>query len=144
MTYIPGATEADGRFAVRFNMGVGMSDPGVADLWTVYLFDQSGDPVGSIDLNATAGISSLSALEYFDSADGSGGRLLLLGRVLISPDPQLLITDLAGNELERFDVRTEFGLPTPSELSVITTGPQKGAFGVLDSTAQILVVFRLR
>jgi hypothetical protein len=144
VTYIPGAAPADGMFAVRFRVGVTSPDPGVADAYTVYLFSRSGVPAGQIDFNVTAGMTNVTALEYFDPGDGTGGRFAILGRIATSTDPQLLITDLAGNRLDSLNVRTELGLPTPSELSVITTGPQKGAFAVLDGTAQTLVVLRIK
>jgi hypothetical protein len=144
VAYIPGGTPAEGRFAVRFALGVTSPHPGIADAWTVYLFDRSGAPAGAIDLGATAGITNVVGLESFDPGDGAGGRLAVLGRVAGSTDTQLVITDLAGLKLDSLGVGTELGLPTPIEVSVITTGPHRGAFAVFDGTAQDLVVFRVK
>jgi hypothetical protein len=142
VAYIPGATPADAMFAVRFNVPSG--GPGGADLRTVYLFSRSGHPLGAIDFGAGAGVTNVIALEYFDPGDGSGGRFAVLGRTAASSTPQFVITDLAGQRIDGIDIRTELGLPGPTEVSVITTGPQAGAFAVYDSTAQELVVFRLK
>ena len=144
VAYVPGATPADGRFAVRFTVGVASPDPGVADAWTVYFFTRAGDPDGKIDLGLTAGLTSVNALEYFDPGDGTGGRFILIGRTASSPNQQVLITDLDGNKLDSFDALAELGLPTPSEVSAITTGHYKGTFAALDGAAQEMVVFRMK
>jgi hypothetical protein len=144
VAYIPAATAADAKFAVRFGVSVTNAHPGWADIWTVYLFDRSGAPAGAIDFSATAGLSSVAALEYFDAGNGAGGRFAVVGRIATSPNPQFLITDLAGHRIDGFDLRAALGVLNPIEVSVVTTGPGAGAFAVYDVTALELVVFRLK
>jgi len=138
VAHIPGATPAEGRFAVRFGPG------GPADPYTAYLFSREGALLGTIDFNATAGLIAFNALEYFDAPDGTGGRLAVLGRDPTSTHMQFFVTDLDGHKLYSFDIKEKLGLPTPGEVSVITTGCQAGAFAVLDGTAETLVVFRIK
>jgi hypothetical protein len=129
---------------VRFGVYVTSVDPGWADVWTVYLFSRFGDPVGAINFSATAGVANVVALEHFNAGDGSGGRFAVVGRIPTSPNVQFLVTDLAGHKIDGFDLRAELDLPNASEVSVVTTGPNAGAFAVFDGTAQELVVFRLK
>jgi len=138
VAHIPRATPADGRFAVGFLAG----DP--ANLYTAYLFSRAGAFLGTIDFNATAGLTNVQAMEYFDAPDGSGGRFAILGRDAASSHWNFVVTDLDGSKLDSFDVMEKLRLPSPNDVSVITTGCPAGAFAVLDNSAQTLVVFRMK
>jgi uncharacterized protein YjiK len=107
------------------------------------ILDRNGNLVRTIDLSAQ-GISRVGAATFFDPADKSGGKFLLI----VSDATQLfqqfvMIIDFNGNVLRKFDIRKTFGFLSASDVSTITTGPQKGAFAMVDAGNSEIVIFRL-
>jgi hypothetical protein len=63
---------------------------------------------------------------------------------------RVFITDLNGDSrnangllLGEFNIRVKLGLLNRNDITAITTGPQAGAFAVIDSLAGEIVIFRL-
>jgi uncharacterized protein YjiK len=108
------------------------------------ILDRRGNLVRVIDLSS-AGIGAIEALTFFNPGDPTGGEFLLVVSDATNPYRQfLLITDFNGNSRGKVDVRKTFGLLEISDVSTITTGPQSGAFSIVDLLDSEIVVFRLQ
>ncbi len=116
------------RFAVRFME--------TTELKKVKFYERDGTFAGEIDL-APLGIAFVGSLAYFNPDHPSGGEFLLFAN-----DGRALIADLQGTVIDEFDYR-QLGLWSPMDLAAITTGPQAGAFAVVDFDTCELIVFRL-
>lgn len=136
VAYLPGSDE----FVVSFN---GAPPEQGFERQRLRVFSRAGALVRTIDISAT-GTGGVGAIEYFQDAQSSEGRLMLLsgGRVVI--------TDLNGNSrnaggflLREFNSRVKFGLITRSDIAAITSGPLAGAFAVTDGSGGEVVIFRL-
>jgi hypothetical protein len=104
----------------------------------LHVVTREGAPVRQIDLSAT-GIAWIDALAYFDA--GEGGRLLVLDHPFVGDSAY--VTDLDGALITSFSYREELGVIRPFELAAITTGPNAGAFALVDDYASEIVVFQL-
>lgn len=138
LAYLPLTDE----FIVGFN-GVPGPDQ-VFERRRLRVISRAGALVRTIDLSAT-GAGGISAVEYFEDAQGGGGRLMILAGV-----GRVLITDLDGNSRNadgflfgEFNIRVKLGLITRHDLTAITSGPLAGAFAVVDSNGGEIVIFRL-
>jgi ABC-type cobalt transport system substrate-binding protein len=125
LEYIPTAD----RFAIVF---------GAQGNAPVLITERPGIPVvKQIDISAT-GVHNPLGIAYFAPSDPSGGRLLLADGV------NTAVIDLNGNVLPGgFNIREKLNLLLPVDISAITTGPQAGAFAIIDSENSELVVFTL-
>jgi hypothetical protein len=93
--------------------------------------------VRTVDLTCT-GTRGVAGLAYFNDPAGGGGRLIILASA-----GRVLVTDLDGNLISEFNLRVKLGLVSAADIAAITTGPQAGAFSVVDSSGGEMVVFRL-
>lgn len=108
------------------------------------ILDRRGNLVRVIDLSS-AGIGAVEALTFFDPGDPTGGEFLMAVTDAIDPYRQfLMITDFNGNSRGKVDVRKNFGLLEVTDISAITTGPQSGAFSIVDVLDSEIVVFRIQ
>jgi hypothetical protein len=111
----------------------------------------TGAIVRTIDLTATgtggvAGVAAMGGVggvAYYQDSGGSD-RLLILG-----PACRAFITDLNGDSRNangvlfgEFNIRVKLGLLSRSDITAITTGPQAGAFAIVDGAGEI-AIFRL-
>ena len=104
------------------------------------ILTRTGALVRTIDLSAT-GLSRPSAVAHFSPSPGTD-RFLILG--IAGSASAVVVTDFDGNVLPGgFDTRAGLNLPRPFDLSMISTGPFAGGFGVGDVDNSELVVFRL-
>jgi hypothetical protein len=108
------------------------------------VFSRTGTLVRTIDLSGT-GTAGVNGVEYFEDAQGGGGRLLL-----VSSFGRMIVTDLDGNPRNannvpfgEFNSRVKFGLITRSDVAAITSGPLAGAFAIVDGSGGEVVIFRL-
>lgn len=125
VTYIPSTNQ----FAVRFNAP--------AEQHRIRIIPRTGGaPVRTIDLGI--GASTVIGMAYFNPSHPSGGQFLLN----VSPG-RLLVTDFNGNFISEFNARVKLDVMNPGDLSSITTGPQAGAFAILDIDSAAVVLFRL-
>lgn len=131
VTHIPTTNE----FAVTFN-GNPTPDP-AAERRRVRVVSRAGALVRTIDLTCT-GTRGVAGLAYFNDPAGGGGRLIILASA-----GRVLVTDLDGNLIREFNLRVKLGLVSAADIAAITTGPQAGAFSVVDSSGGEMVVFRL-
>jgi hypothetical protein len=129
--YMPSTNE----FAVTFNGNPTPSPP--AERRRIRIVSRTGALVRTVDLTCT-GTTGVAGLAYFDDPGGGGGRFIILASA-----GRVLVTDLNGNLLREFNIRVKLGLASGSDIAAITTGPQAGAFSVVDSNGSELVVFRL-
>jgi hypothetical protein len=130
--YLPATNE----FAVGFN-GINGDSGQPAEQRRLRIISRAGALVRTIDLTC-AGVRGRGAVAYFNDPNGGGGRLVIgasAGRVLI--------TDMDGNPLSEFNSRVKLGLLARSDIVAITTGPQAGAFCMIDNRAGEAVIFRL-
>jgi hypothetical protein len=137
LTYIPATSE----FVVGFN-GVGSTLARQVERRTLRVLSRSGTLVRAIDLTST-GTGSVTALAYFE--DSGSGRLLILGSA-----GRTFITDLNGDSRSssgvlfgEFNSRAKFDIVTRFDIAAITTGPQAGAFAMVDYRSGEIVIFRL-
>lgn len=130
VAYIPSTNQ----FAVRFN-GVGANP--FPERRKLRIISRTGALERTIDLSCT-GTQGIAGLDYFNPADPSGGQFIIIGSA-----GRVLITDFNGNLLREFNSRVKLGLFSPIDLAAITTGPQAGAFSVVDSGSGEMVIFRL-
>jgi hypothetical protein len=130
VAYIPSTNQ----FAVRFN-GVG-GNP-FPERRKIRIISRTGALERTIDLACT-GTQGITALDYFNPADPSGGQFIILGSA-----GRVLITDFNGNLLREFNSRVKLGLFSPVDIAAITTGPQAGAFSVVDPGSGEMAIFRL-
>jgi hypothetical protein len=91
----------------------------------------------TIDL-APAGVASIAAVTYFNPNDPSGGQFLVFDNSL----NLVVVTDFNGRKIREFD-RAAFNVLNPSSVTSITTGPDAGAFALVNSENSELIVFRL-
>ena len=137
LAYLPGTDE----FVVGFG---GVPGPGQAlERLRLRVISRTGTLVRTIDIAGT-GTAGVNGLEYFEDAQGGGGRLLL-----ISPFGRMIITDLDGNprnpdgfSFGEFNSRVKFGLITRNDVAAITSGPNAGAFAIIDANGGEVVIFR--
>ena len=108
------------------------------------VISRAGALVRTIDLAAT-GTTGVNGIEYFEDPQEGGGRLLLLAGL-----GRMIVTDLDGNSRRangtlfgEFNVRVKFGLITRNDVAAITSGPNAGAFAIVDSSGGEVVIFRL-
>lgn len=130
VAYIP----ATNQFAVRFQ-GAG-PDP-LPERRKLRIISRTGTLVRTIDLTCT-GTVDIAGLDYFNPSDPSGGQFIIIGS-----SGRVLITDFNGNLVSEFNSRVKLGLLLPTDIAAITTGPQAGAFSIVDSTTGEILVFRL-
>jgi hypothetical protein len=130
VTYIPATNE----FAVGFN-GLNGNPDQPAERRRLRILSRTGALVRTIDLACT-GTTGRAGLAYFD--DPGGGRFIILGSA-----GRALITDLNGNLLREFNTRVKLGLLARNDIAAITTGPQAGAFAVVDNRGSEVVIFRI-
>jgi hypothetical protein len=138
LAYLPVTDE----FVVGFN-GVPGPDQ-VFERRRLRVISRAGALVRTIDFSNT-GTSGVNGVEYFEDAQGGGGRLMILGGL-----GRVFITDLDGNSRNadgflfgEFNIRVKLGLITRNDLTAITSGPLAGAFAVVDSPGGEVVIFRL-
>jgi hypothetical protein len=136
LAYLPASDE----FVVSFN---GVPPDQGFERQRLRVFSRAGALVRTIDISAT-GTSGVGAIEYFQDAQSSEGRLMLLS------GSRVIITDLNGNSrnadgflLGEFNSRVKFGLITRTDIAAITSGPLAGAFAVTDGSGGEVVIFRL-
>ena len=103
------------------------------------ILDQTGGLVRTIDLSSTA-LDTISSVAFFDPHDSSGGKFLVLGGLNTN---LVLVTDFTGKVRSEFNYRATLGVISASDVAAITTGPQKGAFSLVDDDSEI-VVFSIR
>ena len=123
--YIPTTQQ----FAVRF---------GAAPLLSI--ISRTGAVVRTINL-APTGITTIAGSAYFNPAHPSGGEFLILDGNAATH--RAIITDFNGNLLSEFNYRDKLGVLQALDVAFISTGPQAGAFSLVDSNGSELIVFRL-
>jgi hypothetical protein len=106
---------------------------------TVFALTRTGTIAREIDLSPAMASAHPRGFAFFDPADPSGGRLL----VMLSTG-ESIVTDLDGNELSRFNYRTALGVMASWDVDAITSGPFQGAFAVLDRDGYEISVFKLQ
>ena len=107
------------------------------------ILDRHGRFVRAVDLSSN-GLSGVGAVTFFDPADHSGGKFLMIVNDATHIFQQfVMITDLNGTVRRKFDIRKTLGLLAASDVSAITSGPQQGAFSIVDGTNSEIVIFRL-
>jgi hypothetical protein len=139
LTYIPASSE----FVLGFNgSAVGTTLDRQIERRTLRVLSRSGALVRAIDLTST-GTGSVTALAYFE--DSGSPRLLILGSA-----GRAFITDLNGVSRNpsgvlfgEFNSRAKFDIVTRFDIAAITTGPQAGAFAMVDYRSGEIVIFRL-
>jgi len=104
------------------------------------IISRTGALVRTIDL-APTGITAVGGVAYFNSAHPSGGEFLILDSGLTND--RAIITDFNGNLLSEFNYRDRLGVLNATDVAFISTGPQAGAFSLVDLDSSELVVFRL-
>lgn len=110
----------------------------------VSILDRNGTLVRTIDLSSM-GISRVDGLTFFDPADPSGGKFLLV----VNDATQVfrrfaMVIDFNGNLRRKFDVRKTFGFLEANDVGTISTGPQNGAFSMVDSGGSEIAIFRFQ
>jgi hypothetical protein len=103
----------------------------------VKIYSRAGVFAREFDL-APYGVTAAVAFAYFNPGHASGGQFLI-----IADQTRALITDFNGNLLGEFNIREKLGLLRPSGVAAITTGNQAGAFSMVDSDNNEIVIFRL-
>jgi len=126
VTYIPATMQ----FAVRV----------AGELNKLRIFSRTGALVRTIDLSLI-GVDAILGVAFFNPSHPSGGQFLVIDSFLTND--RAVITDFNGNLLGEFNYRSKLGVLTPTDVSAITTGPQAGAFSIVDSDGGEVVVFRL-
>jgi len=104
------------------------------------IISRTGAVVRTIDL-APTGITAVRGVAYFNPAHPSGGEFLI-----IDANPathRAIITDFNGNLLSEFNYRDKLGVLQAFDVAFISTGPQAGAFSLVDTNSSELIVFRL-
>jgi hypothetical protein len=138
IAFIPTTNE----FVVGFN-GVLPASNQQAERRSLRVFSRTGTLVRTIDLTAT-GTAGIAGIAYFQDSGGND-RLMILGSA-----GRDFITDLNGNSRNangllfgEFNIRVKLGLLSRNDITAITTGPQAGAFAVVDPSGGEIVIFRL-
>ena len=129
-------------FVVGFN-GIPGPDQ-VLERQRVRVISRTGALVRTIDFSST-GTAGIGGIEYFEDPEGGGGRFLVLGGI-----GRVFVTDLDGSSRNadgllfgEFNLRVKLGLTTRNDLAAITSGPDAGAFAVVDGSGGEVVIFRL-
>ncbi len=117
------------QFAVRF-----IEQPGV-----LYILSRTGQVDRTIDL-AAIGANGYIDAAYFNPTHPSGGQFLVLTPYGTS---RAIVLDFYGNFLGEFNYRQALGAITPFAVFPITSGSNAGAFGLLDSEGNELIIFRM-
>ncbi len=126
ISYIPTMRE----FAVRVS--------GVGESRRLHLVSRdTGAVMGTIDLSPT-GINAVVGVAFFNPAHPSGGQFLVIDS---RSTDRAIITDFEGNLLDEFNYRSGLGLLNAQDVSAITTGPQAGAFSIVDTGNSEIVIF---
>ncbi|MEK6301400.1 MAG: hypothetical protein AABO41_11810 [Acidobacteriota bacterium] len=137
ITYIP----ATDQFVVGFN-GINNNPDQPAERRRLRVFSRTGTLVNTLDLTPT-GTAGIAGVAYFQDSGGAG-RFMILGSA-----GRAFITDLNGDSrigiglFGEFNIRVKLGLLGRSDITAITTGPQAGAFAVVDNAGGEIVIFRL-
>ena len=132
MTYLPQVDQ----FAVVFR--------GATRDQKIVILSRTGAFVREIDL-AAQGINQIVTLTPFNPQHPSGGQFLIFGSRSQDAN-RAVVTDFQGNVLSEFNYRETFGLLTVMDAATITTGPQAGAFAVLNGSNDNweVVIFKLQ
>ena len=138
LAYLPGTDE----FVIGF---AGVPGPGQAlERLRLRVISRTGTLVRTIDIAGT-GTAGVNGVEYFEDPQSGNGRLLL-----ISAFGRMIVTDLDGSPRNpdgipfgEFNVRVKFGLITRNDVAAITSGPDAGAFAIIDANGGEVVIFRL-
>jgi hypothetical protein len=137
ITFIPTTNE----FVVGFN-GVLPPPNQQAERRRLRVISRTGTLVRTMDLTAT-GTAGIGAVAYFLDSGGSE-RLMILGSA-----GRAFTTDLNGDSRNangvlfgEFNIRVKLGLLARIDITAITTGPQAGAFAIVDNAGEI-VIFRM-
>lgn len=128
LDFIPSTNQ----FAVRFNRP---ADP--AEARRLRILSRTGTLERTIDLTCT-GTQVVGGFAFFNPSHPSGGQFMVIGSA-----GRIIITDFNGNLLSEFNAFVKLGLLTQGDISAITTGPQAGAFAIVDSSSGELVIFTL-
>lgn len=123
--YIPTTQQ----FAVRFGGALSLS-----------IISRTGAVVRTINL-APTGITAVGGVAYFNPAHPSGGEFLIIDGNQTAH--RIIITDFNGNLLSEFNYRDKLGVLQAFDVAFISTGPQAGAFSLVDTNGSELIVFRL-
>jgi len=139
ITYIPTTNE----FVVGFGGVLPVSNQQAERRRLRVISRTTGAIVRTIDLTAT-GTSGVAGIAYYQDSGGAD-RLMILGSV-----GRAFITDLNGDSRNangvlfgEFNTRVRLSLLNRNDIAAITTGPQAGAFAVVDSSGGEIVIFRL-
>lgn len=101
---------------------------------------RTGAAVRTIDY-APTGITTIGGVAYFDPAHTSGGRLLVFDGLVSAH--RAVITDFNGLLLGDFNYRDKLNALVAQDVAFISTGPQAGAFSLIDTDNSELIVFTL-
>lgn len=104
------------------------------------IISRTGALVRTIDL-APTGITAIGGVAYFNPAHPSGGEFLILDAD--QAIERAIITDFNGNLLSEFNYRDKLNVLSAVDVALISTGPQAGAFSLVDFDSSELIVFRL-
>lgn len=120
------------QFAVRFR---NPSDP--TEGTKLRFVSRAGALVNTIDMTCL-GTLGIGDFAFFNPSHPSGGQLLMIvgfGR--------MMLVNLDGTHVTQFNTQLKFGLLQPVAVAAVTTGPDAGAFCVVDNYSGELVLFRL-
>jgi len=138
ITYIP----ATDQFVVGFN-GINGDAGQPAERRRLRVLSRTGTLVEMLDLTPT-GTAGIAGVAYFQDSGGVG-RFMVLGSA-----GRAFITDLNGDSRNangllfgEFNIRAKLGMLGRADITAITTGPQAGAFAVVDNGGGEIVIFRL-
>jgi hypothetical protein len=104
------------------------------------IFSRTGAPIRTIDLTP-AGIVAVGGTAYFDPTHPTGGRFLVLDGSTATH--RAIVTDFDGLLLSDFSYRDKLNALVAADVAYISTGPQAGAFSLVDSDNSELIVFSL-
>jgi hypothetical protein len=104
---------------------------------TLLVLSRKGEIVRTIDMSST-GIAAITSVAFMPSR--VDGQFLITDR----DSSRAVLTKFNGKKIGEFDIRKDLQLVRPSAVAAITTGPDAGAFSIVDSDNSELVVFRFR
>ena len=108
---------------------------------SIHFFSRTGAHVRELNLSASA--AQIFSLAFFDPDHPSGGQLIMIVAQAGTLAQQVLVTDLNGTVLRQLDPLPDLGILAPFQVAAITSGPDRGAFAILDPSQYELTVFRL-
>lgn len=111
-------------------------------LLLVRILSRAGSVVRLIDFTPT-GLKAVGGVAYFNSSHPSGGQFLVLEADAGAGRHRAVVTDFDGNLLGEFDCREKLGVLAATDLAHVSTGPQAGAFSLVDFDSSEIVVFNL-